>query len=56
VYAGTRPAGLLLTAGCPLLSLVLAAGLLLREERGIDFGGFAIPAVWAGTILGVALL
>jgi cation:H+ antiporter len=56
VYADAGPAGLLLTAGCLLLSLVLAAGLLMREERGIGFEGFAIPAIWAGTVLGVALL
>jgi cation:H+ antiporter len=48
VYADAGPA--------VLLSLVLAAGLLMREERGIGFEGFAIPAIWAGTVLGVALL
>lgn len=56
VYAAAGPAGLALTAGCMLITAVLAGGLLVRNERGIGFEGWAIPTLWVGTIGLVAVL
>lgn len=56
VYADAGPSGLLLLAGCFLVTALLASALLLRDRRGIGFEGVAIPAVWVATIVGVALV
>lgn len=56
VYADAGPAGLVLVAGCIVISAVMAAGLLLRQKRGIGFEGIAIPAIWVGTIAVVAVV
>ncbi|WP_336922366.1 sodium:calcium antiporter [Aquipuribacter sp. SD81] len=56
LYADVGPTGLLLTAAGLLMSVLLAAGLLLRGRRGIGFEGVGIPLVWVAAIVGVAVL
>lgn len=50
IYAAAGPSSLVLLGGTALVATVLAGGLLVREERGIGFEGFAIPALYAGTV------
>lgn len=50
IYAHAGPASLVLVGGTMLTAVVLAAGLVVRQQRGIGFEGFAIPGVYAGTV------
>lgn len=50
VYAGAGPQALVLIGGTTLIAAVLAAGLVVREERGIGFEGVAIPSIYVGTV------
>ncbi|WBB95511.1 MULTISPECIES: sodium:calcium symporter [unclassified Solwaraspora] len=51
VYADAASAGLLLAGSTTLLTVTLAAGLLLRERRGVGFEGVAIPVVYLVTVV-----
>ncbi|MDG4833335.1 sodium:calcium symporter [Solwaraspora sp. WMMD1047] len=50
IYSDAASAGLLLTGSTTLLTATLAAGLILRERRGIGFEGVAIPLIYLGTV------
>lgn len=50
VYAGAGSQSLVLIGGTTLIAAVLAAGLVVREERGIGFEGVAIPGIYVGTV------
>ncbi len=51
IYAAAGPAGLLLTGATTMMTAVLAAGLILRERRGVGFEGVAIPAIYGAAIV-----
>lgn len=55
VYADAGPASLLLLGGALLATGLLAAGLLVRDRRGIGFEGVAIPVVYVLAVVGVAV-
>ncbi len=50
IYANVGPTAMVLLGGTILISAVLAVGLVVRDERGIGFEGFAIPAIYLGTV------
>jgi|TARA_B100000519_G_scaffold113378_2_gene98089 cation:H+ antiporter len=54
IYAAAGDESLVLLGGTLLITAVLAAGLIIRDQRGIGFEGIGIPAIYAGTI-GLAL-
>ncbi|WFE29946.1 sodium:calcium symporter [Solwaraspora sp. WMMD791] len=51
IYSDAASAGLLLAGATTLLTATLAAGLILRERRGIGFEGVAIPAIYLGAVV-----
>jgi cation:H+ antiporter len=51
IYQAAGSASLVLLGGTILLTVVLAAGLLVREQRGIGFEGIALPAIYVGTVV-----
>jgi len=50
VYTDAGPTGLVLVGGTLLMTATLAAGLVVRDRRGIGFEGVAIPLVYLGTV------
>ncbi|MCB2411816.1 hypothetical protein LGT39_02995 [Demequina sp. TTPB684] len=50
IYAHVGPTSIVLLGGTILISAVLALGLVVRDTRGIGFEGFAIPAIYLGTV------
>lgn len=50
IYQAAGPSSLVLLGGTALITTVLAGGLLVREQRGIGFEGFAIPVIYLGTV------
>ena len=52
IYEAAGPSSLVLLGGTALMTAVLAAGLLVRERKGIGFEGLAIPAVYGLTVAG----
>ncbi|GAA1951305.1 sodium:calcium antiporter [Microbacterium aquimaris] len=55
IYAAAGPESLVLLGGTLLITTVLAAGLLIRDRRGIGFEGIGIPAIY-GTTIALALV
>jgi len=51
VYTDAASAGLLLAGSTTLLTVTLAAGLIMRERRGVGFEGVAIPVVYLVTVV-----
>lgn len=49
IYADAGPSSLVLLGGTALITAILAAGLLVRDRRGIGFEGVALPAAYVGT-------
>ncbi|WP_353809837.1 sodium:calcium antiporter [Agromyces sp. SYSU T00194] len=50
IYEAAGPSSLVLLGGTALMTAVLAAGLLVRERKGIGFEGLSIPAVYGLTV------
>ena len=50
VYRDAGTQSLVLLGGTMFMVAVLAAGLVVRDRRGIGFEGLAIPAIYAGTV------
>lgn len=50
VYSAAGPSSLVLLSGTMLITVILAAGLLMRERRGIGFEGLGLPVVYLGTV------
>lgn len=50
VYASAGPSSLVLLGGTMLITVVLAAGLIMRERRGIGFEGLALPVLYGATV------
>lgn len=50
VYQAVGPSSLVLLGGTMLITVVLGAGLIMRERRGIGFEGLAIPVLYGGTV------
>ncbi|MFY1636896.1 sodium:calcium antiporter [Solwaraspora sp. WMMB335] len=50
VYSDAASAGLVLTGATSLLTATLAAGLILRERRGVGFEGVAIPLIYLAAV------
>ncbi|WP_216077732.1 sodium:calcium antiporter [Isoptericola sediminis] len=50
VYTDAGSTGLVLVGGTLLMTATLAAGLVVRDRRGIGFEGVAIPAIYVGTV------
>ncbi|MDN4472864.1 sodium:calcium antiporter [Demequina zhanjiangensis] len=49
IYADAGPESLVLLGGTLLITAILAAGLLVRDRRGVGFEGVALPAVYVAT-------
>jgi len=56
IYAAVGPASLVLLGGTILITAVLAAGLVVRDRRGIGFEGIALPALYLATVGGALLV
>jgi len=52
IYANVGPASLVLLGGTILITAVLAAGLVVRDRRGIGFEGIALPSLYLATVGG----
>lgn len=50
MYQAAGPTSLILVGGTILLTIVLAAGLIVRERKGIGFEGIALPVIFGGTV------
>lgn len=50
VYSAAGPEALVLLGGTMLMTAVLAAGLLVRERRGVGFEGLLLPVLYLGTV------
>ncbi|MDO8108035.1 hypothetical protein Q6348_12590 [Isoptericola sp. b441] len=50
VYQAAGPEALVLLGGTALITVVLAAGLVMRDRRGIGFEGVSVPVLYAGTV------
>jgi cation:H+ antiporter len=50
VYQAAGPTALVLLGGTTLITAVLAAGLVMRDRRGIGFEGVSVPVLYAGTV------
>jgi cation:H+ antiporter len=50
LYSDAGPTSLILLGGTLLMTATLAAGLVMRERRGIGFEGLSIPLIYLGTI------
>ncbi|MFD1721750.1 sodium:calcium antiporter [Amnibacterium endophyticum] len=55
IYRAAGPTSLVLLGGTILITAVLAAGLLVRDRRGVGFEGLGIPAAYVGTV-GLAIV
>ncbi|MEJ1154457.1 hypothetical protein [Microbacterium marmarense] len=51
IYSAAGATSLVLLGGTLLITAVLAAGLLLRDRRGVGFEGVSIPVIYAATIV-----
>jgi cation:H+ antiporter len=51
VYTDAATAGLLLAGATAIMTAVLAAGLILRERKGIGFEGVAIPLIYGTAVV-----
>jgi cation:H+ antiporter len=51
VYSAASSAGLLLSGATTLMTVTLAAGLIMRDRRGIGFEGMTIPVVYAIAVI-----
>ncbi|MEV0003122.1 sodium:calcium symporter [Micromonospora sp. NPDC050980] len=51
IYSEANLSGLLFTGMTTLMTATLAAGLIIRERRGIGFEGVAIPVIYVATVL-----
>ncbi|MCM4083827.1 sodium:calcium antiporter [Paractinoplanes hotanensis] len=51
VYSAASSAGLLLAGATILMTVALAAGLIMRDRRGIGFEGVTIPIVYATAVV-----
>ena len=56
IYAAVGPASLVLLGGTILITAVLAAGLVIRDRKGIGFEGVALPAIYLATVGGALLV
>jgi cation:H+ antiporter len=52
IYANVGPASLVLLGGTILITAVLAAGLVVRDRKGIGFEGIALPTLYLATVGG----
>ncbi|HAQ60036.1 MAG TPA: sodium:calcium symporter [Microbacterium sp.] len=52
IYANVGPSSLVLLGGTILITAVLAAGLVVRDRRGIGFEGIGLPAIYLATVGG----
>jgi len=52
IYASVGPASLVLLGGTILITAVLAAGLVVRDRKGIGFEGIGLPAIYLATVGG----
>lgn len=50
VYQAAGPTALVLLGGTTLITAVLAAGLVMRDRRGIGFEGISVPLLYVGTV------
>ncbi len=50
IYSEANLSGLLFTGMTTLMTATLAAGLIIRERRGVGFEGIAIPAIYVATV------
>lgn len=50
VYTDAATSGLLLAGATAIMTAVLAAGLVLRDRRGVGFEGVIIPLIYAGAV------
>ncbi|MFV2018905.1 sodium:calcium antiporter [Micromonospora sp. LOL_023] len=51
IYTDAASAGLVLAGTTTLMTATLAAGLLMRERRGVGFEGVAIPLIYLATVV-----
>ncbi|MFC0006621.1 sodium:calcium antiporter [Micromonospora siamensis] len=51
IYSEANLSGLLFTGMTTLMTATLAAGLVIRERRGIGFEGVAIPVIYLATVV-----
>ncbi|RKN38420.1 sodium:calcium antiporter [Micromonospora endolithica] len=51
IYSEANLSGLLFTGMTTLMTATLAAGLIIRERRGIGFEGAAIPLIYLATVV-----
>ena len=51
VYSAASSAGLLLAGATIMMTVALAAGLIMRERRGVGFEGVAIPLIYVATVI-----
>lgn len=51
IYADASSAALLLAGTTTLMTVALAAGLIMRDRRGIGFEGIAIPAAYVTAVI-----
>lgn len=56
IYSLVGPASIVLLGGTIFITAVLAAGLIVRERRGIGFEGFALPIAYLATVGGAVLV
>lgn len=56
IYALVGPASVVLLGGTIFITAVLAAGLIVRERRGIGFEGFGLPIAYVATVGGAVLV
>lgn len=50
VYQAAGPTALVLLGGTTLITAVLAAGLVMRDRRGIGFEGVSVPLLYVATV------
>lgn len=51
IYAEAGPSSLVLLGGTLLITAILAAGLLVRDRKGVGFEGVGLPATYIGTVV-----
>lgn len=51
IYQAAGPSSLVLLGGTVLVTAVLAAGLIMRDRKGVGFEGLAVPLVYVGTVV-----
>lgn len=50
IYAAAGPTSLVLIAGTILMTATLAAGLIMRDRKGVGFEGAGVPALYLATV------